>query len=83
MIRLVVCCILYSIFCCCDALQQQQFTAAQSRIHSVRMRINMISLADINDRILMENAERIGRKEQSLVGSKSPLTTMNLVLEKS
>lgn len=77
MIRLVVCCILYSIFCCCDALQQQQFTAAQSRIHSVRMRINMISLADINDRILMENAERIGRKEQSLVGSKSPLTTMN------
>ena len=27
----------------------------------------------LNDRILMENAERIGRKEQELLGSKTPI----------
>lgn len=45
--------------------------------------ISMISLADINDRILMENAERIGRREQSLVGSKSPVTVMQPLPVKS
>ena len=57
---------------CCGGFVQSQWK--QRWMHGSI--ISMISLTDINDRILMENAERIGRKEQSLVGSKTPLAVM-------